>query len=60
MNYIAVSGALGAIGRAGELPVPPLNLVGDFGGGGTLLALGIVSAVLEARSRAAARWWTRR
>jgi alpha-methylacyl-CoA racemase len=49
LNYIALSGALGAIGRAGELPVPPLNLVGDFGGGGTLLALGVVSAVLEAR-----------
>jgi alpha-methylacyl-CoA racemase len=50
LNYIALSGALGAIGREGELPVPPLNLVGDFGGGGTLLALGIVSAVLEARA----------
>ena len=50
LNYVAVSGALGAIGRAGKLPVPPLNLVGDFGGGGMLLALGVVSAVLEARS----------
>lgn len=50
LNYIALSGALGAIGRRGELPVPPLNLVGDFGGGGALLALGVVSAVLEARS----------
>lgn len=50
LNYVALSGALGAIGRAGELPVPPLNLVGDFGGGGMLLALGVVSAVLEARS----------
>ncbi len=50
IDYIAVSGALGAIGRPGELPVPPLNLVGDFGGGGLLLAFGIVSAVLEARS----------
>jgi alpha-methylacyl-CoA racemase len=49
LNYVALSGALGAIGRAGELPVPPLNLVGDFGGGGLLLALGVVSAVLEAR-----------
>ncbi len=48
LNYIALSGALGAIGRRGELPVPPLNLVGDFGGGGMLLALGVVSAVLEA------------
>lgn len=50
INYVALSGALGSIGRRGELPVPPLNLVGDFGGGGMLLALGIVSAVLEARS----------
>ena len=50
LNYIALSGALGAIGRRDELPVPPLNLVGDFGGGGTLLALGVVSAVIEARS----------
>jgi alpha-methylacyl-CoA racemase len=50
LTYIALSGALGAIGREGELPVPPLNLVGDFGGGGMLLALGIVSAVLEARA----------
>ena len=50
INYIALSGALGSIGRRGEPPVPPLNLVGDFGGGGLLLAFGIVSAVLEARS----------
>ena len=50
IDYLALSGALGAIGRPGELPVPPLNLVGDFGGGGMLLALGIVAAVLEARS----------
>jgi alpha-methylacyl-CoA racemase len=50
LNYIALTGALASIGRAGELPVPPLNLVGDFGGGGLLLALGIISAVLEARS----------
>lgn len=50
INYIALSGALASIGRRGELPVPPLNLVGDFGGGGMLLALGIVSAVLAARA----------
>jgi alpha-methylacyl-CoA racemase len=50
LNYIALSGALASVGPLGELPVPPLNLVGDFGGGGLLLALGIVSAVLEARS----------
>lgn len=49
INYIALSGALHAIGRAGEKPVPPLNLVGDFGGGGMLLALGIVAALLEAQ-----------
>ncbi|HMS58406.1 MAG TPA: CaiB/BaiF CoA-transferase family protein [Tepidiformaceae bacterium] len=50
INYIALSGALHAIGRRGEKPVPPLNLVGDFGGGGMFLAFGIVAALLE-RSR---------
>ena len=50
INYIALSGALYMIGRAGEPPVPPLNLVGDFGGGGMLLALGIVAGLFEARS----------
>jgi alpha-methylacyl-CoA racemase len=44
-----LSGALHAIGRAGEKPVPPLNLVGDFGGGGMLLAFGMVCALLEAQ-----------
>ena len=48
INYIALAGALEPIGRAGQAPVPPLNLVGDFGGGGMLLALGVVSALLEA------------
>ena len=48
INYIALSGALHAIGRAGEPPVPPLNLVGDFGGGGMLLAFGMVCGILEA------------
>ena len=48
INYIALSGTLGMIGRAGEKPVPPLNLIGDFGGGGMLLAYGIVCALLEA------------
>lgn len=47
INYIALSGALHAIGRKGERPVPPLNLVGDFGGGGMLLAFGMVCALLE-------------
>ena len=49
INYIALSGALAAIGRPGSPPVPPLNLIGDFGGGGMLLALGLVSALLEAK-----------
>ena len=49
IDYIALSGTLDPIGRAGERPVPPLNLIGDFGGGGLLLALGVVSAVLAAR-----------
>jgi alpha-methylacyl-CoA racemase len=49
INYVALSGALGAIARAGERPLPPLNLVGDFGGGGMLLALGVLAAVIEAR-----------
>jgi alpha-methylacyl-CoA racemase len=48
INYIALGGALAHIGRAGESPTPPLNLVGDFGGGGMLLAFGVVSALLEA------------
>ena len=49
INYIALSGVLHAIGRKGEAPVPPLNLVGDFGGGGMLLAFGIACALLEAK-----------
>ena len=48
INYLALAGALHPIGRAGEAPVPPLNLVGDFGGGGMLLAFGVVCALLEA------------
>ena len=50
INYIALSGVLHAVGREGGAPVPPLNLVGDFGGGGLLLAFGVVCGVLEARS----------
>jgi len=50
INYIALSGALHAIGTASQNPVPPLNLVGDFGGGGLLLAFGIVCGILEART----------
>jgi alpha-methylacyl-CoA racemase len=49
INYIAVSGALWPIGRAGEKPVAPLNLVGDFGGGALFLAFGVLAAVLHAR-----------
>ena len=49
INYIALAGALAHIGRAGEAPVPPLNLVGDFGGGGMFLAFGVVCALLEAQ-----------
>jgi len=48
IDYIALSGALWSVGRAGERPVPPLNLVGDFGGGGMLLAFGVCAALLEA------------
>ncbi|OOG51203.1 CaiB/BaiF CoA-transferase family protein [Polaromonas sp. C04] len=47
INYIALSGALHAIGR--ERPVPPLNLVGDYGGGGAFLAIGLLAALLKAR-----------
>jgi alpha-methylacyl-CoA racemase len=50
INYIALAGVLHAIGRRGEPPVPPLNLVGDFGGGGMLLAFGIVCALVEAKT----------
>jgi alpha-methylacyl-CoA racemase len=47
IDYIAVSGVLHGIGRAGQRPVPPLNLVGDFGGGGMLLAVGVLAALVE-------------
>ena len=50
INYIALSGALASIGRKDAPPTPPLNLVGDFGGGGMLLAVGVVSALLSARA----------
>lgn len=49
LNYIALSGALQAMGEAGRPPMPPLNLVGDYGGGSMMLAFGIVCAALEAR-----------
>jgi alpha-methylacyl-CoA racemase len=50
INYIALSGALYACGTQESGPVPPLNLIGDFGGGGLLLALGMVAALYEARA----------
>ncbi|MFC4942680.1 CaiB/BaiF CoA transferase family protein [Pseudonocardia sp. GCM10023141] len=49
INYISMTGALHAIGRAGERPVPPLNLVGDFGGGSMLLVIGVLAASWEAQ-----------
>ena len=48
INYIALAGALAHLGRAGEPPTPPINLVGDFGGGGMLMAFGMVCGLLEA------------
>ncbi len=48
IDYIALAGVLDPIGRAGERPVPPLNLLGDFGGGGMLLAFGMLAAILHA------------
>ena len=50
INYISISGALHSFGRAGEKPTPPINMVGDFGGGGMMLALGMVSALLHAKT----------
>jgi alpha-methylacyl-CoA racemase len=47
INYIGIAGALEGIGRAGERPVPPVNLIGDFGGGGLLLAMGVLAALFE-------------
>ena len=49
INYIALAGVLAHLGREGEKPTPPINLVGDFGGGGMLLAFGVVCALLEAQ-----------
>ncbi|TDC55284.1 CoA transferase, partial [Actinomadura sp. KC345] len=49
INYISLTGVLHAIGRAGERPVPPLNLVGDFGGGSMLLVVGVLAGVWEAQ-----------
>ena len=59
IDYIALTGALHAIGGR-DAPVPPLNLLGDFGGGAMLLAFGVVCALLEARASGADRSSTRR
>jgi alpha-methylacyl-CoA racemase len=50
INYIAVSGALWPLGRAGERPVAPMNLVGDFGGGALFLVMGMLAAIISSRS----------
>jgi alpha-methylacyl-CoA racemase len=50
INYIALAGALAHFGRAGAKPTPPINVVGDFGGGGMFLAFGVVCGILEARA----------
>ena len=50
INYIAVAGALHAFGRSGEKPTPPINMVGDFGGGGMLLAFAMLAGILSART----------
>ncbi len=50
IDYIALAGALHAFGRKGQAPTPPVNLVGDFGGGGMFLAFGVVAALLEAKT----------
>ena len=47
INYIGIAGVLDMIGRSGERPVPPVNLIGDFGGGGMLLAMGVLAALYE-------------
>ena len=50
LNYIALAGALHYFGRAGEKPTPPINMIGDFGGGGMLLAFGMLAGLLSART----------
>ena len=50
INYIGLTGALHAMGEAGSPPVPPLNLVGDYGGGAMLLITGVLAAIIEART----------
>ena len=60
LTYLALTGALHAMGRADAPPMPPLNLVGDYGGGGMLLAVGILAALVERASSVWVRWWTLR
>ena len=60
INYIALAGALDHLRRRGEPPMPPLNLLGDYGGGGMLLVVGIMGALVERASWGAAKSWTRR
>ena len=55
LNYISLSGCLAAIGSEGQPPAPPLNLIGDFGGGGMMLAFGFVTALLAARQSGVGR-----
>ncbi len=55
INYISLAGALAHFARKGGQPTPPLNLVGDYGGGGMFLAFGIVCGILEARTSGRAR-----
>ena len=50
INYIALSGVLDCVGRAGDKPTPPINLVGDFGGGGMMLAFGMLAGILHAKT----------
>ena len=50
INYISIAGALGQFRRTGENPLPPINMVGDYGGGAMMLAFGVLAAVIEARS----------
>lgn len=60
INYIALTGALHAIGCREGVPVAPLNLVGDFGGGAMLLAFGVLCALTDARTSGHGKWWMRR
>jgi alpha-methylacyl-CoA racemase len=59
INYLALSGALHAIGRADGGPTPPLNLIADYGGGAMLLLVGLLAALLEAGKSGQGKWWTR-